>query len=77
MKDVSIVREKFSIASCNVCYARNYESDDKRALGVYKKDLYNLRIGNMCICLCKDCLRLIGNQIIDLFALQGKESEEE
>ena len=77
MKDVSIVREKFSIASCNVCYARNYESDDKRALGVYKKDLYNLRIGNMCICLCKDCLRLIGNQIIDLFALEGKESEEE
>ena len=77
MKEVSITREKFSVASCNICYARNYESDNERALGVYKEDLYNLHIGNMCICLCKDCLRLIGNQIIDLFAADGKDTKGE
>ena len=77
MRDVSIVRSKDKIASCNVCYARNYETDRRNALGVYKSDLFDLHIGNMCVCLCKDCLRLIGNQIIDIFAMERKDTKGE
>ena len=75
--EVSINKEKFGIASCNICFARNYEADDKNALGEYKKNLYNLHIGNMCICLCKDCLLLIASRITSFIVEEAENAEEE
>lgn len=74
MREISIVKERFGIASCNVCFARNYKPDAVNALGVYKKNLYDLHIGSMCMCLCKDCLKLIGQKIT---ALENAEAEDE
>lgn len=77
MREVSIVKEKLGIASCNVCFGRNYETDNENALGDYKKSLYNLHIGNLCICLCKDCLRLIDNKITAFLDTEAEDAKEE
>ena len=77
MKEVYISKEKLGIMSCNVCYARNYKTDKEGALGVFKKDLYELHIGNMCVCLCKDCLKLIEGKIAETINAQGEDAGEE
>lgn len=71
MQRISIVKEKLGIASCNGCFARNYDPDNEKTLGAYKKTLYNLHIGNMCVCLCKDCLKLISYKIDLIEKLDG------
>lgn len=77
MREVSIVREKLGIASCNVCYARNYDPDAVNALGVYKENLYDLHIGSMTMCMCKDCLKLIGQKIAVLDVVEDESAKEE
>jgi len=77
MREVSIVKERFGIASCNVCFGRNYDPDAVNTLGEYKESLYNLHIGNLCMCLCKDCLRLIDKKIVAFLDEEaGGEKEE-
>lgn len=76
MREVSIVKERLGIASCNVCYARNYDPDAVNTLGVYKETLYELHIGSMAMCLCKDCLRLIGQKIAALDDAEPEDKEE-
>lgn len=77
MREVSIVKETLGIASCNVCFGRNYETDNKNALGDYKKRLYNLHIGNLCMCLCTDCLKLIDNKITVFLDAEAEDAGEE
>ena len=77
MREVSIVKEKLGIASCNICFARNYDPDAVNALGVYKENLYDLHIGSMAMCLCKDCLKLIGRKIAELDAMEAEGTKEE
>ena len=77
MKEVSIAKEKLGIMSCNVCYARNYDPDGENTFGVYKKDLYDLHIGSMCICLCKDCLKLIAGKIAETIGAEGNDTKGE
>lgn len=51
-----------NIASCNSCSSRNYVSSvDKRPADV--DVLFELHIGNICIRLCKDCLKKIEKEI--------------
>ena len=57
MKDIKIKEIKDGIFSCNSCGARTYvpsvfPNDGKRKVDT----LYELRIGNLCIALCDECL---------------------
>ncbi|WP_304585143.1 hypothetical protein [Acutalibacter muris] len=44
------------IASCNICYARNYDSSHGDAIGDCADKLYELKIGSMVLTLCDKCL---------------------
>ena len=79
MRGISIAKEKYGISSCNICSARNYEvkNENASAFGIYKKDLCELHIGSMCMCLCKDCLRLIDNKIVAFLDAEPENDEEE
>ena len=60
MNEVNVVRNTETIRSCNGCYARNFDSN-LNAPGERVDLLFEVRIGNQCSCLCRNCLnRLIG-----------------
>lgn len=66
MKDtISITVCTENIASCNSCSARNYVSSvDKKPADV--DVLYELRIGNMCNRLCRNCLEKIAEKTLEV-----------
>lgn len=43
-------------ASCNICYAHNYESTHGDTIGERVERLYELRLGNQVMTLCDKCL---------------------
>lgn len=51
--NISVKPTTDDICACNTCYAKNYDGDlsDKRV-----DTLYDVRIGCMVSCLCKECL---------------------
>lgn len=53
-RKLSVKRSK-EICSCGSCFARNYDSD--RAFGQRVDVIYEVKIGTMVNCLCKDCLK--------------------
>ena len=44
------------IASCNTCYARNYDSTHGDAIGERVDKLYELKIDDQVLTLCDKCL---------------------
>lgn len=50
-------------ASCNVCYARNYESARDDAIGEKVNRLYKLGIGHTGIMLCDACLDRLSDML--------------
>ncbi len=44
------------IASCNICYAHNYDSISADSIGERVDRLYELRIGSLTMTLCDKCL---------------------
>ena len=54
---------KQDIASCAVCFARNYDSKYPDAIGKRVDRLYELRIGSIVLRLCDDCLDQLGGMI--------------
>lgn len=44
------------IASCNICYAHNYDSSHGDAIGERTDKLYELKIGSIVLTLCDKCL---------------------
>lgn len=45
-----------NIASCNVCYAHNYDPVHDDSIGERVERLYELKIGSQCVTLCDKCL---------------------
>ena len=52
------------IASCNVCYAHNYDSTQGDFIGERVERLYELRIGNMTMLLCDKCLDRLYEKLV-------------
>lgn len=52
--NICVKRTEEPIRSCNSCFARNYTSDIS---GQSVDTLYDIRIGSMVNCVCKDCLK--------------------
>ena len=50
-------------ASCNICYARNYESARDDAIGEKVNRLYKLSIGHTGIMLCDNCLDQLSDML--------------
>ncbi len=44
------------IAACSICYAHNYDTDSRDALGERVDRLYELRVGGQVMTLCDKCL---------------------
>ena len=70
MRDHIILKEHKlrDIASCNVCYARNYDTDLKPTIGKKVDCLYDLLIGGsslLQITLCGECLLALHNTLSD------------
>lgn len=63
MKDIRIVPTRDSISSCSICYARNYEPQQRNPLGDYKERLFDLHIGNQVMCLCPECMKTLSGEI--------------
>lgn len=59
--NISITPTYHVFASCNGCFARNFEAEDN-AVGEYVQDLYDVRIGSLVACLCPKCLGVLGQQ---------------
>lgn len=58
MRDLKMTLEVSAqdIASCNICYARNYDSPHTDAIGERVDRLYSLKIGDQVMTLCDKCL---------------------
>lgn len=50
-------------ASCNICYARNYESMRTDAIGEKVDRLYKLSIGHTALVLCDDCIDRLSDML--------------
>ena len=67
MNRIEISRTKYHICSCNVCLARNYEPEDKRCVvGEYTPDIFDVRVGSICVHLCRGWLETLGNAATDV-----------
>lgn len=56
MHEINVKINKEEIRSCNGCLAINFDScvaKDRKKVDT----LYDVVIGNMVVCLCKDCLK--------------------
>ena len=62
--------------SCNVCWARNYDSSMPHVPGRRVDQLYELEIGRTMITLCEECLKRLGKTISAAQSDSGGRSEE-
>lgn len=60
------------IASCNVCYAHNYDSVQGDSIGERVERLYELRIGNQVLTLCDKCLDRLREKLAQRFSAEQK-----
>ena len=58
------------IASCNVCYAHNYDSAHGDSIGERVERLYELRIGNQVMTLCDKCLDRLREKLAQRFSAE-------
>lgn len=61
---------KHETRSCNICNAQNYRSSFCN-LGRYTEDLYNIRIGYVVICLCRECSEKLVKNITEFIQKGG------
>lgn len=60
------------IASCNTCYARNYDSTHGDAIGERVDKLYELKIDDQVLTLCDKCLDRLREKLGPLLSTEGK-----
>ena len=60
------------IASCNICYAHNYDSDNADMIGERVDKLYELKIGGQVLTLCDKCLDRLREKLTQRFGANGK-----
>ena len=67
LRRIEISRTESDTCSCNVCFARNYEPMDRRGIvGEYTPDIFDVRLGAMCVHLCRGCLETLGLAATDV-----------
>ena len=58
--------------SCGSCCATNYETIGMAMCGEIRTDrLYEVVVGNMCVCMCADCIKAMTNALDVLMAQNG------
>lgn len=60
------------IASCNICYAHNYDSDNADMIGERVDKLYALKIGGSVMTLCDKCLDRLREKLAQCFGAEEK-----
>ncbi len=60
------------IASCNICYAHNYDSDNADMIGERVEKLYELKIGGQVLTLCDKCLDRLREKLAQRFGAEEK-----
>ena len=63
MNDLRIVPTRDNISSCSICYARNYEPQQRNSLGKYKPLLFDLHVGSQVMCLCPECAKSLSELV--------------
>lgn len=64
------------IASCSICYARNYDSAYVEfAFGERVERLYELRIGSQVMTLCDKCLDRLREKLAQHFSAENMEAK--
>lgn len=57
------IRKADGIASCNCCNAVNFDSRLPYPVGKRVEALYEIRLGNMMVTLCEDCMKALREQM--------------
>lgn len=60
------------IASCNICYAHNYDSDNADMIGERVDKLYELKIGGQVLTLCGKCLDRLRKKLVQRIRAEEK-----
>ncbi len=60
------------IASCNICYAHNYDSDNADMIGERVDKLYELKIGGQVMTLCDKCLDRLREKLAQRISAEEK-----
>lgn len=60
------------IASCNICYAHNYDSDNADMIGERVEKLYELKIGGQVLTLCDKCLDRLREKLAQHISAEEK-----
>lgn len=60
------------IASCNICYAHNYDPISGDSIGERVDRLYELRIGSLTMTLCDKCLDRLRERLAQRIATEDK-----
>lgn len=60
------------IASCNICYAHNYDLENADMIGERTDKLYELKIGSMVLTLCDKCLDRLRETLTQRFSAEEK-----
>lgn len=60
------------ITSCNICYARNYDTAHADSLGERVERLYELRIGGQVMTLCDKCLDRLREKLAQRISAEEK-----
>ena len=65
-RDLSIRPTHEKIASCNSCYAQNYDSKTGINIGRRVERLWELSVGNTVVTFCDECLADLAAKINDV-----------
>lgn len=60
------------IASCNICYAHNYDSENADMIGERVEKLYELKIGDQVMTLCDKCLDRLRERLAQRFDAENE-----
>ena len=60
------------IASCNICYAHNYDSENADMIGARVDKLYELKIGDQVLTLCDKCLDRLREKLAQRISAEEK-----
>ena len=60
------------IASCNICYAHNYDSDNADMIGERVDKLYELKISGQVLTLCDKCLDRLREKLAQRISAEEK-----
>ena len=71
-KELTLTVSTQDITSCNICYARNYDTTNPDPLGERVDRLYELRIGGQVMILCDKCLARLRDKLEQRLSAEEK-----